>query len=307
LNSERKMPKAKLITLLLIINQAILIAFTNIASKQAAMELDAFVISFFRYGIGVLALGMIVLVRGSKIRIDWSDWKKLIFLMFMGMSLNQILFAQALKYTIPSHPPLIYALTPIVIILIDIIRKKKMASNQIIIASILSLIGVGIVLGKNILIFNSSILLGDGLVFLAMLCWSLYTAFGKPMVHKYGSLELLLILLTGATILYMPWGIHRLLQADLTVITVKGWVSIVYLGVFSSGMAYLNYFAILKRIDPTQTGLIISTHPPATIILSILFGYEVFQWNVIAGTVLIIVALWIAQKKMKEKITVPEI
>ena len=301
------MSQSRLITILLIINQAVLIAFTNIASKQAAIELDAFVISFFRYVIGVFALGMIILVRGSKVRIDWSDWKTLIFLMFMGMSLNQILFAQALKHTVPSHPPMIYALTPIVIILIDIIRGRKLASKHIIFASILSFIGVGIVLGKNILIYNSSILLGDGLVFLAMLCWSLYTAFGKPMVHKYGSLELLFILLTGAAILYMPWGIHRLLQADLAVVSIKGWVSIVYLGIFSSGMAYLNYFAILKRIEPTQTGLIISTHPPATIILSILFGYEVFQWNVIAGTVLIIIALWIAQKKMKETVPVPEI
>ena len=301
------MSKTRFITIVLIINQAILIAFTNIASKQAAMELDAFVISFFRYVIGVLALGTIILIRRSKIKIDWSDWKKLIFLMFMGMSLNQVLFAQALKFTIPSHPPMIYALTPIVIILIDIVRKRKLASKQIIFASILSFIGVGIVLGKNILIFNSSVLLGDGLVFLAMLCWSMYTAFGKPMVHKYGSLELLFILLTGAAILYMPWGIHRLIQADLTVITIKGWVSIGYLGIFSSGMAYLNYFAILKRIEPTQTGLIISTHPPATIILSILFGYEVFQWNVVAGTLLIIISLWIAQKKMKETVPVPEI
>lgn len=305
MNSESS--KNRLITILLIINQAVLIAFTNIASKQAALEIDPFVISFFRYVIGVFALGMIILIRGSKIHIDWADWKKLIFLMFMGMSFNQLLFAQALKFTIPSHPPMIYALTPIIIILIDIIRGKKLASRPVIFAAALSFIGVGIVLGKNILIFNSSILLGDGLVFLAMLCWSLYTAFGKPLVHKYGSLELLFILLTGAAILYLPWGIHRLLIADLTVVTLKSWVSIGYLGIFSSGMAYLNYFAILKRIEPTQTGLIISTHPPATIILSILFGYEVFQWNVLAGTLLIIIALWIAQRRMKEKVPVPEI
>ncbi|MEA2077826.1 MAG: DMT family transporter [Candidatus Marinimicrobia bacterium] len=294
-------------TILLIAFQALIIGFTNIASKQAALELDPFVISFFRYIIGIFALGSIVLIRRNKIRIDWSDWKILLFLLFMGMSLNQILFAQALKHTIPSHPPMIYALTPIVIIFIDIIRKRKIASRQIVFASILSFIGVGIVLGKNILILNSSILLGDGLIFIAMLCWSLYTAFGKSMVIKYGSLELTLILLIGAAIIYSPWGIYRLTQADLSVITWKGWISLLYLGIFTSGMAYLNYFEILKRIEPTQTGMIISTHPPATIILSILFGYEVFQWNVIAGTALIITALWIAQKRVKKPVSFPEI
>lgn len=293
------MSKSRFITLLLIINQAVLVAFTNIASKQAVMEVDAFVITFFRYTIGILAVGLIVILKGSKIKIDWSDWKKLLFLMFMGMFLNQILFAQAMRFTVPSHPPMIYALTPIVIIFIDIIRKRKIASRHIVFASLLSLIGVGIVLGKNIFILNSHILLGDGLVFLAMICWSFYTAFGKPMVHKYGSLELTLILLIGAAIIYAPWGIHRLSQADLTIITWKGWLSLAYLGVFSSGMVYLNYFAILKRIEPTQTGLVITLHPPATMLLSIILGYEIFQWHLVAGAILIIIALWLSQKKVE--------
>ncbi|MDZ7822205.1 MAG: EamA family transporter [Candidatus Marinimicrobia bacterium] len=77
----------------------------------------------------------------------------------------------------------------------------------------------------------------------------------------------------------------------------KGWISLAFLGVFSSGLSYLNYFAILKRINPSQTGLIISTHPPTTIVLSVLFGFELLQWNVVAGSILIIFALWIAAEK----------
>ncbi|MDZ7822204.1 MAG: DMT family transporter [Candidatus Marinimicrobia bacterium] len=201
---EMKVNKDKLFTLLLIVFQALIVGFTNIAGKQAAMEVDAFVISFFRYVIGMLALGSIVLLRKIRIRIEWSDVKMLFFLMFFGMFCNQILFAQSLRFTVPSHPPLIYSLTPIVIIFIDILRKAEKATREIIFASVLSFIGVGIVLGKNIFIFNASILLGDGLVFIAMLCWSLYTAFSKPFVHKYGPLQLALILVIGAVILTRP-------------------------------------------------------------------------------------------------------
>ncbi|MFO7841916.1 MAG: DMT family transporter [Fidelibacterota bacterium] len=301
------MDNNKAFTLLLILFQALIVAFTNIAGKQAAMEIDAFVISFFRYVIGMLALGTIVIIRRTRIRVEWSDLKGLFFLMFFGMFCNQILFAQSLRFTVPSHPPLIYSLTPIIIIFIDIMRKGEKATREIIYASVLSFIGVGIVLGKNIFIFNSSVLLGDGLVFIAMLCWSLYTAFGKPYVHKYGPLQLALILIIGAVILYSPWGIYRLTQADLQLLTWKGWSSIVFLGIFSSGLSYLNYFAILKRIKPSQTGLIISTHPPATIVLSVILGFEVLQWNVVGGSILIIIALWIAQKKPLRDIKTPEI
>ena len=304
---EVNMDKKRAFTLLLIFFQALIVGFTNIAGKQAAMEIDAFVISFFRYVIGMMALGSIVLLRRTRIRIDWSDLKALFFLMFFGMFCNQILFAQSLRFTVPSHPPMIYALTPIIIIFIDILRKAEKASNPIIFASVLSFIGVGIVLGKNILVFNSDILLGDALVFAAMLCWSLYTAFSKPFVHKYGPLQLALLLIIGAVILYAPWGVHRLSQADLGTVTWKGWISIAFLGVFSSGMSYLNYFAILKRIKPSQTGLIISTHPPATIVLSVLFGFETLQWNLVGGSIIIIFALWIAQRRSLRKIKTPEI
>jgi drug/metabolite transporter (DMT)-like permease len=301
------MEKRKAFTLLLIFFQALIVGLTNIAAKQAASEIDPFVISFMRYVIGMLSLGLIVLLRRIPLRIDLSDFRMLFILMLLGQLFNQVLFAQALKYTVPSHPPMIYALTPIVIIFIDIARKAESASGQIIVASLLSLLGVAVVLGKSIWVFNADILLGDGLVFLAMICWSFYTAFSKPYVHKYGSLQLALILVIGAVVVYAPWGIHRLLRADLHIVSVESWISIAFLGIFSSGMSYLNYFAILRRIDPSRTGLIISTHPPATIFFSVLLGFELLQWNLIAGSVLIIIALWFAQKKSLRKIRSPEI
>lgn len=300
------MDKGKAFTVLLIFFQAVIVGLTNIAAKQAAMEIDPFVISFFRYIIGMLSLGLIVILRRVPLKIDWSDFRMLFLLMLFGQLFNQVLFAQALRYTVPSHPPTIYALTPIVIIFIDIARKAESASKQIIIASLLSLLGVVVVLGKNIWVFNANIMLGDGLVFLAMICWSFYTVFSKPYVHKYGSLQLALLLLIGAVIVYSPWGIYRLTQADLQIISWKAWLSIAFLGVFSSGMSYLNYFAILRRINPSRTGLIISTHPPATIFFSVLLGFEVLKWNLIAGSVLIIIALWIARRKSLNKIRSPE-
>ncbi|MDD3095843.1 MAG: DMT family transporter [Candidatus Marinimicrobia bacterium] len=116
-----------------------------------------------------------------------------------------------------------------------------------------------------------------------------------------------LILIILASIVYAPWGIYRFVQADLQTVTWKAWLSIAFLGIFSSGMSYLNYFAILRRIDPSRTGLIISTHPPATIFFSVLLGFEVLKWNLIAGSLLIILALWIARKKSLSRIRTPEI
>lgn len=281
----------------LIILQALLIGFTNIAGKYGASNIDPYVISFLRYIIGTVTLYIILRISGKKLKIDWKDFRILFVLMFFGMLINQVLFAQALKFTVPSHPSLIYATTPVWVMLIAVLRKTEKINTRIITASFISILGVVIVLGKSLLVFNQDILLGDALILIATLCWSIYTAFSKEMVHKYGPLQLTFILLLGASIIYFPWGLSRFLQIDLAAVSIKTWASIAYMGIFTSGFAYINYFAIIKMIDPSRTGLIISLHPPTTIVLSILFGYEVFQWNIALGTCLILAALWFANHR----------
>lgn len=61
------------------------------------------------------------------------------------------------------------------------------------------------------------------------------------------------------------------------------------------------------EIDPLRTGLIILTHPPATIFFSVILGFEILKWNLIADSIFIIIALWIAQRKSLNKIRSPEI
>jgi drug/metabolite transporter (DMT)-like permease len=83
-----------------------------------------------------------------------------------------------------------------------------------------------------------------------------------------------------ALALERPWETSR---PDL-----EGWFSIVWLGIFGSGLAYLAYFRLLSRWGATRTALVAYLLPVVGIVLGYLVRREPIDLSLIAGTVLVI-------------------
>jgi drug/metabolite transporter (DMT)-like permease len=83
-----------------------------------------------------------------------------------------------------------------------------------------------------------------------------------------------------ALALERPWETSR---PDL-----EGWFSIVWLGIFGSGLAYLAYFRLLSRWGATRTSLVAYLLPVVGIVLGFLVRREAIDLSLIAGTALVI-------------------
>jgi drug/metabolite transporter (DMT)-like permease len=90
----------------------------------------------------------------------------------------------------------------------------------------------------------------------------------------------LLIVASLALVLERPW---ETAQPDA-----QAWFSIVWLGVFGSGIAYLAYFRLLSRWGATRTALVAYVLPVIGIVLGFLVLQEPIGLSLIAGTALII-------------------
>jgi drug/metabolite transporter (DMT)-like permease len=90
----------------------------------------------------------------------------------------------------------------------------------------------------------------------------------------------LLIVASLALVLERPW---ETAQPDA-----QAWFSIVWLGVFGSGIAYLAYFRLLSRWGATRTALVAYVLPVIGIVLGFLVLQEPIGLSLIAGTGLII-------------------
>ena len=90
----------------------------------------------------------------------------------------------------------------------------------------------------------------------------------------------LLIVGTLALVFEQPWATAT---PDL-----EAWVSVIWLGILGSGLAYLAYFRLLGRWGATRTSLVAYLLPVFGIVLGFLVLQEPIDPTLIVGTVLII-------------------
>jgi drug/metabolite transporter (DMT)-like permease len=102
-----------------------------------------------------------------------------------------------------------------------------------------------------------------------------------PMIPAVMQVTVALILVgVLALALERPWETSR---PDL-----EGWFSILWLGIFGSGLAYLAYFRLLSRWGATRTSLVAYLLPVVGIVLGYLVRRESIDLSLIAGTALVI-------------------
>ncbi len=271
-----------------IIILTIFVALTPIAGKIAVKEIDPFSIVILRYFIAIFVLKIILFTKKKKIILDWKDWKIFLILAITGIVMNQIFFIVALKYTVPSHPPLLYSTCPIWILLYNSIKHSIKIDKKVFFSALIAIFGVILVLGKNLITYNKTILFGDGILLFAVACWTLYLILGPNIIKKYGPIETTYILLIIGLIIYSPFGIYRLTQVQFSQISINAWIGLAYMGIFTTALSYVLYYSILRHIEASKVGILISAQPPTTILFSILLGFETLQLNLILGTVFII-------------------
>lgn len=263
----------KAIIFLAIFAVSLFFSLTHIAAKEAVMKLSPWVVAFYRFVIGSATLFLLMKMTGKKITLHPVDRWRFVTLAFLAVPVNQMTFLIGIHYTPASHPALMYATTPAWVLLLTVwLRVEKLRWWKW--AGIaLAMIGVAVLFAGELISFNKGTVLGDMLIIVAVLSWALYTALGKPIVERYGSLETTFVVLTFGLFLYLPFGLIPVMTADYSQTNATVWLSIVYIGVFASGLAYFLWYWLLERIRPSQVAIITCTQPPLTALLAwIIFG-----------------------------------
>src|SRR5690606_16542077 len=86
------------------------------------------------------------------------------------------------------------------------------------------------------------------------------------------------------------------------------WVALLFMGVLGSGLAFVMLFYLIHEIGPTRTTMVTYLFPLGGVILGVVFLQEQLTWQVIAGAVLIVSSLVVAnwEPKSQETSTLPE-
>jgi drug/metabolite transporter (DMT)-like permease len=146
---------------------------------------------------------------------------------------------------------------------------------------------------------RSPTLLGDAITVAGSLGFAIYVVLGKSVAHKYDSLTMTTWNFLFGGLLLLPLAVQQCIATPLLhtwrQIPWQAWACVLYTGLFSSTVAYLLYFWLLRYLEASQLASFSYVLPVFASALSILFLGERGSWLELIGGVLALLGVYCVQ------------
>lgn len=297
MNAKKSIPLW--ILLVIAVGQQILMGGTFPFARYVLQRIDPFVVAFMRYCIASLVLCSIAFWisrrKGSR-KISRSDRKLILGLGIIIVIFNQTLYLYGQMLTTASHGGLVFATTPVFIYILATRYLGESRSLKRGLGIGLAVIGAVVMVFENGLEFNRDILLGDLIILGAVVAWGFYSVFGKPLVEKYGAFRITAYTIGCGSLIYFPFGLYRLMVADLSNLDKYSWLAILYLAIVTSVIGYTIWYWLLKHMEASRASVLTNIQPIVAGILGYTFLGESITYTYIAAGVIILIGVAITQK-----------
>ena len=233
--------------------------------------------------------------------VDRKDLLRLAVCALFGVAINQVLFFEGLNPTTPINAAIIMVTIPIMVLVFAyFILGDKITRNK----SIGILFGFAgavylILQGGNISI-KADTTLGNLLTFLNASSYALFLVLVKPLMKKYSALTVMKWVFTFGFIYIIPFSLHLVIDSDFNAIPTNIWLSIIYVVIFTTVLAYfLNNFS-LKTITPTMNSAYIYLQPLLATVVALLASKDTLTYVEILAAIFIFTGVYFVNFR-KEK------
>ncbi|WP_342550687.1 DMT family transporter [Lysinibacillus sp. FSL M8-0216] len=196
-----------------------------------------------------------------------------------------------LQYTTPSKNAFLTAVNVVIVPLIAYAVYKRRIDGYEIIGSLIAIIGIGFLSLQGSLTMN----IGDALSLACAVAFAFDIFCTNLFVQKEDAIALTIIQFLTASFIGILVVIS---QGEIpTSLEKEAIYSIIYLGIFSTTIAYLFQNVANQYTTATKAAIILSTESFFGMILSVIFLHEILTSRMVVGAVLILLAILIAEVK----------
>lgn len=270
-----------------------------VATKVALRYAAPTTIVWTRFAMGVFILGFAVAIKREISLPRGRDWAYFALLGFLGITFHQWLQSTALVTAQASTTSWIVASSPIFMAILGVIFLKEYLVWYQVAGILLAALGVLVVVSKGDL---SSISAGnfgapgDLLILISAINWAVFSTISRPGLKRYSStLMMFYVMSLGwlfSSILFLTGpGIGQISQ-----IPWDGWLAILFLGVFCSGIAYIFWYGALKVLPVAQTGAFLYIEPIITVIVAAIVIQEAVSLASLVGGLAILFGVWLVNR-----------
>jgi len=274
---------------------SVLFAGSFVAAKYSTLELQPLTTTLLRYLIALLFLTCLLPSFGkASLRVRQRDLIPLMLLGLTGVVGYHFFFFTSLHYTQVANTAIINALNPIVTGLAAAAFIGERLTISTYLGVLLAVSGALLLLIKGDVarLFGLSFNQGDLLMLGAVANWVAYSLLARILLKRYNSYTVTFYAALFGVFMLMLLVFREDFLTQISGISWRTFASVLYMGVFASGLGYLLYNLAIGEIGPTRTsGFVFSFVPIFVAALAYLFFKEPVTWSMAAGMLLIISGL----------------
>jgi len=234
----------------------------------------------------------------SKEKIEKTDFPRLALSGLFGIAINQIMFFEGLNLTTPINASIIMVSTPILVLVLAHFIVGEKISLQKIIGIALGATGASyLILHQGNISFTSNTFVGNLLVLINSVSYATFLVIVKPLMKKYSAITVMKWVFLFGTIYVIPFSANLALNTNYSAIPLDIWLSVSYVVVFTTILAYfLNNYS-LKTVSPTVNSAYIYLQPFLASMVAIYAAKDELTWTKIIAAVLIFLGVYFASLK----------
>jgi drug/metabolite transporter (DMT)-like permease len=266
-----------------------------IVVKAANQQIPPVTFAFLRFGIAALVLLAGLRLREGRISLPRRDVVPILGLGALGFGIYQILWSTALQQIPAGDSALLVATTPVLTALLAVYSGADVLTRTKLAGSLVSFTGVAIIVAAGPGLALGESLVGDVLTIVAAFLWSIYTAFGAPILRRHSPLKTTAwAMFGGAFVLAIP-GLLQALPVDWAAVQANAWAGLAFSALIPAGVANVVVFSAIRLLGPTRITALQFLVPFIAVLLGALFLREPVRPDQLVGGAVIVLGVAIAR------------
>lgn len=251
--------------------------------------------------LGATLLFWIMSLFLPKQKIETKDFLKMFVAAIFGVVINMLFFFKGLEYTSPIHASAIMITVPIIILILSAVILKEKVTNLKILGVGLGLIGALIltIYGKSARA-GDNVPLGNLLVFLNAVSYSIYVVMIKKLTAKYHPFTFIKWLFLFGLIILIPFGYSELRAVEWQTFTPYISFSVIFVVVGATFGTYLFNPLALNRLKASTVGIFIYLQPVIAGLFALSVGADFIDAIKIGAMLLIFLGVYLVTIKPKK-------
>ncbi|MCH7963761.1 MAG: DMT family transporter [Bacteroidetes bacterium] len=259
-----------------------------IATKVALKELSPETIISLR----LIIASVFLFITAILLKKDFSIILKshgFIFILALIAVFHLMIQVTGLKYTTASNTGWIIGTAPIFMAILAAIFFREKIGLLKISGIIIAMFGLLLLIGKgNITNVDLVKNKGDLLVLASAFTWGVYSMVNKKISLSYSPLMTILYLFIMMAVIIIPFNLNAAIVNSVDHLSVNGWISILFLGLFCSGIAYVIWAYSLRELESAKVGAFLYFEPLVTVLAAwVLLSESITVLMILSGVIII--------------------